>query len=78
MDDFKADVDVYRKLNQNETVSTQVMCDKASRAQAFVRNTYKVKKSVFEILVTDTKYDWDLIDKRGTNINELFDIIYNI
>ena len=78
LDDFKADKEVYRKLNQSEVVSTQLMCDKASKAQAFVRNTYKIKKSVFEIIVEDTKYDWDLIAKRGTNINELFDIIYNI
>lgn len=78
LNEFKADKEVYCKLNRNGVSSTQNMCDKAKEKQAFLKNTYRIKKSVLEIIIETTKYDWNLIEKPGTNINEIFDIIYNI
>lgn len=38
-------------------------------------NHYQIKKANFDIKITDTEVIWDNGNKRGSNINEFFDII---
>lgn len=38
-------------------------------------NRYEIKKKKFDIAIKDTFFDVDLINKKGSNIEEFFDVI---
>ncbi len=38
------------------------------------KNTYSVKKKNFEIAISRTDVTWELIDCKGSNIEEFFDV----
>lgn len=41
----------------------------------FVQNTYSVKKKNFEIAISRTDVKWELLDRKGSNMEEFFDVI---
>ncbi len=41
----------------------------------FVKNTYSVKKKNFEIAIRRTDVTWELLDRKGSNMEEFFDVI---
>ena len=41
----------------------------------FVKNTYSVKKKNFEIAISRTDVKWELLDRKGSNMEEFFDVI---
>ena len=41
----------------------------------FVKNTYSVKKRSFEIAISRTDVTWELLDCKGSNMEEFFEVI---
>lgn len=69
---FKAMRDVYGYLNTKDN-SYKLML---SRLQdKIVVNHYQINKSGFEIKISDTVVAWEHENNRGSNINELFEVI---
>ena len=45
------------------------------REGKLVSNKYEIKKKTFDIIIKQTDYDQDALDKKNTNIEEFFDVI---
>lgn len=73
VDEFKADTNIYNVLNTNGN-SSEIMCSVLKKADCFVINDFSIKKGTYEIKVS-TYYDWGNLGKKGSNINEFFEII---
>lgn len=73
VDEFKADDKVYNVLNTNENSSDR-MISLLRKKNCFIVNKYSIKKSSYEIKIS-TDYDWEKLGKKGSNINEFFEII---
>lgn len=73
IDEFKADKKVYNVLNTNGN-SSDLMLTLLRKDNCFIVNEYSVKKKLYEIKVS-TVYDWEKLGRRGSNINEFFEII---
>lgn len=74
MEEFKKNVKVYDNLNDGEC-SYKIMIDKVRKMNNIVNNFYIIKKKTFEIVVKKTEVCLDNVTKRGTNMNEFFDVI---
>lgn len=74
LEQFKKNTEVYECLNNGER-SYQVLIQKIQGKDKFVKNTYSVKKKNFEIAISKTDVKWELIDRKGSNIEEFFDVI---
>lgn len=70
---FKSDKKIYSVLNKNGN-SSDVMLAALKCENCFVVNEYKVNLSKFEISIK-TSYNWEELGRRGSNINEFFEII---
>lgn len=73
VNDFKADEKIYSVLHKNGN-SSEVMLAALLHNNCFVINQYKVNKSQFEIIV-NTISDWNKLGRKGSNINEFFEIL---
>lgn len=73
VDEFKADKKIYHVLNTNGN-SSDIMLSLLRKENCFVNNHFSVHKKLYEIK-TSTTYDWEKLGKKGSNINELFEVI---
>lgn len=74
LEDFKKNKEVYECLNSQER-SYQVLIQKMRGKEKFVKNTYCVKKKNFEITISRIEVIWELLDRKGSNMEEFFDVI---
>lgn len=70
---FKADEKIYKALTTNGN-SIDLMLSSLRKENCFLINSYSVNKKMYEIK-TSTLYDWDKLGRRGSNINEFFEVI---
>lgn len=73
VDEFKADKKVYNVLNTNENSCTLMLLS-LNKANRFVINNYSINKRQYDIKAS-TIYDWDKLGRKGSNINEFFEIV---
>ena len=73
VDEFKADEKVYNVLNSNGN-SSDLMLSLLRKDNCFIVNEYHIKKKLYEIKIS-TVYDWEKLGRKGSNINEFFEII---
>lgn len=73
VDEFKADKKVYNVLNTNENSYT-LMLSSLRKENCFVINNYSISKKQYEIKIS-TIYDWEKLGKKGSNINDFFDVV---
>lgn len=73
IEEFKADEKIYNVLNKNGN-SSDLMLSSLRKDNRFIINNYSIKKNIYEIKVS-TNYDWGKLGKRGSNINEFFEVI---
>ena len=73
VDEFKSDEKVYNVLNTHGN-SSDLMLSSLRKDNCFIVNEYSIKKNLYEIKIS-TVYDWNKLGKKGSNINEFFEII---
>jgi len=73
VDEFKADKKVYNVLNADGN-SSNLMLSLLKKGNCFIVNEYDIKKKLYEIKIS-TVYDWEKLGRKGSNINEFFEII---
>lgn len=71
---FKGNADVYNFLNSGE-LSYQIMMESLRGKEKLLYNQYEIKKKNFDIVFKDTFFDVNFINKKGSNIEEFFDVI---
>ena len=71
---FKSDEDVYEFLNAGSK-SYRTLLDAIRKQDKLVSNNYEIKKKTFDIVIKQTIYDKDALNKRNSNIEEFFDVI---
>ncbi|HBH92332.1 MAG TPA: hypothetical protein DDX70_03950 [Bacteroides sp.] len=71
---FKGNADVYTFLNSGE-LSYQTMMESLRGKEKLLYNRYEIKKKNFDIMIKDTFFDVDFINKKSSNIEEFFDVI---
>ena len=74
LEQFKKHTQVYDVLNSGKN-SYKVLVDRIRGKEKFIRNCYSIKKKNFEISISKTDVAWDLVNRRGSNIEEFFDVI---
>lgn len=74
LEQFKKNTKVYECLNNGEH-SYQILIQKIRGKDKFVKNTYSVKKKIFEIVISRTDVTWELLDHKSSNMEEFFDVI---
>ena len=72
IDKFKNKKDIYEYLN---TGSNSFTCMLSGIRDKIIINHYRIKKENFEIEILDTELVWENESKRGSNINEFFEVI---
>lgn len=73
VEDFKADERVYYMLNSNGN-SVEHMRTLLKKENSFIVNHYSVNKTKYEIKV-ESVYEWEKLGRKGSNINEFFEVI---
>lgn len=73
VDEFKSDEKIYNVLNTNGNSYT-LMLSSLRKENCFVVNNNSISKKQYEIKVS-TLYDWEKLGKKGSNINEFFEVI---
>ena len=73
VEEFKADKKVYNVLNTNGNSYT-LMLPLLKKENCFVINKYSISRKQYEIKIC-TIYDWERLGRKGSNINEFFDVI---
>ena len=74
LEQFKKNTEVYECLNNGKR-SYQVLIQKIQGKDKFIQNTYSVKKKNFEIAISRKDVKWELLDCKGSNMEEFFDVI---
>lgn len=74
LEQFKKHPLVYEVLNNGER-SYKVLLNRIRGKEKFVKNSYVIKKKNFDISITKTDVTLDFLDRRGSNIEEFFDVI---
>ena len=74
LEHFKKNTGVYECLNNGER-SYQVLLQRVRGKEKFVKNTYSMKKKGFEVTISQTSVDGELLDCKGSNMEEFFDVI---
>lgn len=74
VDDFKADINVYKKLNNGKNTIKNAKI-KDARRNCIIDNQFKINKSKFEINVNGTCFFEENIGKRGTNFQDFTKIV---
>lgn len=75
VDDFKAEEKVFNVLNTNGN-SYEQMLSLLRKENCFVINNYSINQKQYEIKIS-TIYDWDKLGRKGSNINEFFEVVSN-
>lgn len=73
VDEFKADKKIYNILNTKEN-SYARMLSLLRKENCFVINKYSINKKQYEIKISTT-YDWEKLGRKGSNINEFFELL---
>lgn len=73
VDEFKANEKVYNVLNTNGN-SYSLMLPLLKKENCFIINHPTINKKQYEIKVS-TVYDWEKLGRRGSNINEFFEVL---
>ena len=73
IDEFKADEKIYNVLKSNGS-SYAIMLSLLKKENCFIINNYSISKKQYEIQ-TSTQYDWEKLGRKGSNINEFFEVI---
>lgn len=73
VDEFKADQKVYNVLNTNGS-SYDLMLSLLKKENCFVINKYSIRKKQYEITAS-TIYNWEKLGRKGSNINEFFEVV---
>ncbi len=73
IEDFKADTDIYNKLNSGKNSYKNEKIIKAKR-NAVVENVFTIYKSTYEIFV-ELSFIADNIGKKGSNMKDFFDVV---
>ncbi len=73
IDEFKADKKVYKLLNSGRN-SKELMLKSLHRENCFITHDYTIKKSYYEISA-NTIWNWEKLGRKGSNIDEFFEII---
>lgn len=73
IEEFKGDKKIYNVLNKNGN-SCDLMLSSLRKENCFITNKFSIKRNVYEIKVS-TNYNWGKLGKRGSNINEFFEVI---
>lgn len=73
VDEFKADEKVYNVLNTNGN-SYNLMLSLLRKENCFIINSYSISKKQYEIK-TSTIYNWEKLGRKGSNINEFFEVV---
>lgn len=71
---FKSNENVYELLNKDK-LSYKVLLEAVRGKAKPLHNEYDIKKKTFEITIKKTVYDEDMLSRRGSNIEEFFDVI---
>lgn len=71
---LKSNENIYELLNKDR-LSYQILLDAVRGKAKLIHNEYDIKKRTFEITIKKTIYDADMSSKRGSNIEEFFDVI---
>lgn len=74
VDAFKADTKVYHVLNANGN-SYEQMLPLLKKENCLVINKYSISKKQYEIKVPATTCKWENLGRKGSNINEFFEVI---
>ena len=74
LEQFKKNADVYECLNQGGR-SYHILIQRIQGKDKFLKNKYSVKKKSFDIAITRTDLAWELLDRKGSNIEEFFDVV---
>lgn len=74
IDAFKADTKVYHVLNTNGN-SYEQMLTLLKKENCFVINKYAINEKLYEIKVSATTCNWENLGRKGSNINEFFEVI---
>lgn len=69
---FKAMRDVYDYLNTKDNSYRRML---SRLREKIVVNHYQINKSGFEIKISDTEIIWEHENEKGSNINELFEVL---
>ena len=72
VDNFKAKKDVYDYLNTKGNSYKQML---ARLREKIIVNHYQINKQNFEITISKMDVMWDNENRRGSNINEFFEVI---
>lgn len=75
--DFKADNKIYSVLNSNSN-SCELMLSLLKRENCFISNEYSIDRKYYDIKVLSTKCEWDQLGRKGSNINEFFEVINSL
>lgn len=74
VDEFKSDKNVYNVLNTNGN-SSELMLSLLKKDNCLIINNYSIMKKIYEVKISNTIFDWNKLGRRGTNINEFFEVI---
>lgn len=74
LEQFKKNTEVYEILNSGDR-SYQVLIQKIEGKEKFIKNSYTIKKKTFDIIIDRTDIRWDLLSRKGSNIEEFFNVI---
>ncbi|SKB66272.1 RloB-like protein [Lachnospiraceae bacterium] len=74
--DFKSDEKVFERLNSKDN-SYSFLLKNINKSKTVIINHITVKKSLFQIIV-ESRINKDNLEKRGTNINDLFDVLVKL
>ncbi len=80
-EDFNWGTELKNVFFENELKKEAVLAP-SSNVKAIARsysklvsNKYEIKKKTFDIIIKQTDYDQDELNKKNTNIEEFFDVI---
>ncbi len=71
---FKNDTEVYEFLNSGKK-SFENLLGIIRGQDKLVKNQYEIKKKTFDISIKSTIFNQDMLERRGSNIEEFFDVI---
>lgn len=74
IDMFKADSKIYHVLNTGQNSYT-LMLSALSQKNCFITNNCSINRKLYEIRISSTHRDWQKLEKKGSNINEFFEVV---
>lgn len=72
--EFKADKKIYEVLNSKGNSSNK-MRELLKEENCFIYNFFSINPKMYQIKIVDTVFDWEKLGRRGSNINNFFDVI---